>query len=159
MRLRTTEMALLALPLAPKLSRRRAGMWSTPSIESAKGRDGLWLAWTFCQWTSSLQRICGHTPSHSGNVHMDCILSRVLATSNPHSGLLFTNVTQAKSAQGALLSCLGWVSATSWFHCALLPCKKRQDALSHGAFHCGTKPSLRRTMQFKCVMAITLCLS
>lgn len=142
--------------------------------EQEKGRDVIHTIHRECQgqgWTLTgvnfisvsellhFQRICGHTASHSGNVHMDCIPSRALVTGNPCSGLLFTNVTQAKSAQGALLWCLGWVSAASWFHCALLPCKKRQDALSHGAFHCGTKPSLRGTMQFKCFMAITLCLS
>lgn len=166
MRLRGTEMAPLALPLAPRLSRGRAGMWSHHAQRLQRaGMDSDCSELYFCQWTSShkrikphFQRVCGHTHSHNGNVHMDCIPSRALVTGNPHSGLLFTNVTQAKSAQGALW-CLGWVNAASWFHCALLPCKKRQDALSRGAFHCGTKPSLRGTMQFKCFMALTLCLS
>lgn len=94
------------------------------------GMDSDWSELYFCQWTSShkrikphFQRVCGHKHSHNGNVHMDCIPSIALVTGNPRSGLLFTNVTQAKSAQGALW-CLGWVNAASWFHCALLPCKK-----------------------------------
>lgn len=137
-----------------------------PQIVQRAGTDSDWSELYSCQGTSShqrmkshFQRVCGHTHSHQGNVHMDCIPSRALFTGNPCSGLLLTNVTQSKSAQGALLRWLGWVSAASRFHSALLPWKKRQDALSHGAFHCGTKPSLRGTMQFKCFMAIMLCLS
>lgn len=120
-----------------KLSRGRAGINPPhPQRVQRAGVDSDWSELYFChkRIKAHFQRICGHTHSHNGNVHMDCIPSRALVTGNPRSGLLLTNVTQPGSAQGAPLWCLGWVNAASWFHCALLPCHKRQDALSHGAF-------------------------